>query len=53
MLLPLETLELLRASEGTLCRWYRLHLQSLALTRWARVVDYDLFSLCVIHKEGL
>jgi hypothetical protein len=33
-------LELLRASEGTLSRWSRLHLQSLAPTNphWARVV---------------
>jgi hypothetical protein len=46
-------LELLRASEGTLSRWSRQHLilQWLAQTNphWARVV----FSLCVIHKEGL
>jgi hypothetical protein len=30
-------------------------LQSLASTKshWAYVVDYGLFSLCVIHKEGL
>jgi hypothetical protein len=30
-------------------------LQSLAATNphWARVVVYSLFSLCVIHKEGL
>jgi hypothetical protein len=42
-------------SRGTLIRWSRLHLQSLAPTnpRWARVVVYDPFSLCVIHKEGL
>jgi hypothetical protein len=48
-------LELLRASEGTLSRWPRLHLQSIAPTnpRWARVVGYRPFSLCVIHKEGL
>jgi hypothetical protein len=47
-------LKLFRASEGTLSRWSRLHLQSLALTNphWARVV-YGPFSLCVIHKEGL
>jgi hypothetical protein len=34
-------------------RW--LHLQSFAPTNphWARVVGYGLFSLCVIHKEGL
>jgi hypothetical protein len=45
-------LELLRASEGTLSRWSRLHLQSLAPTNphWARVAGYDPFSLCVIHK---
>jgi hypothetical protein len=48
-------LELLRASEGTLSRWSRLHLQSSAPTNphWARVVGYGPFSLCVIHKEGL
>jgi hypothetical protein len=48
-------LDLLRASEGTLSRWSRLHLQSLVLTNphWARVVGYGPFSLCVIHKEGL
>jgi hypothetical protein len=48
-------LELLRASEGTLSRWSRLHLQSLAPTNphWARVVGYRPFSLWVIHKEGL
>jgi hypothetical protein len=46
---------LLRASEGTLSRWSRLHLKSLAPNKshWARVVGYDRFSLCVIHKEGL
>jgi hypothetical protein len=48
-------LELLLASEGTLSRWSRLHLQSLTPTNphWARVVDYGPFSLWVIHKEGL
>jgi hypothetical protein len=47
-------LELLRASEGTLSRWFRLHLQSLAPTdpHWVRVEAYGPFSLCVIHKEG-
>jgi hypothetical protein len=47
--------ELPRHSEGTLNRWSRLHLQSLALNNphWARVVGYGSFSLCVIHKEGL
>jgi hypothetical protein len=42
-------------SEGTLSRWSRLELQSLAPTNphWARVVGYGPFSLCVIHKEGL
>jgi hypothetical protein len=46
--------ELLRAS-GTLSRWSRLHLQSLAPTNphWARVVGYGSFSICVINKEGL
>jgi hypothetical protein len=44
-----------RAWEGTLSRWSRLHLQSLAPTNphLAHVVDYGPFSLCVIHKEGL
>jgi hypothetical protein len=48
-------LELLRASESTLSRWSRLHLQSFAPINphWARVVGYDPFSLCVIHKESL
>jgi hypothetical protein len=48
-------LELLRASEGTLSRWSRLHLQSLAPTNpyWARVVGYGPFSLWLIHNEGL
>jgi hypothetical protein len=48
-------LELLRASEGTLSRWFRQHLQSLVPTNlhWARVVGYNPFSLCVIYKEGL
>jgi hypothetical protein len=48
-------LELLRALEGTLSRWFQLPLQSLTPTNpyWARVVDYGSFSLCVIHKEGL
>jgi hypothetical protein len=43
------------ASESTLSRWSRLHLQSLAPTNphWARVVGYGPFFLCVIHKEGL
>jgi hypothetical protein len=47
--------KLLRASEGMLNRWSRLHLQSLAPTNphWGRVVGYSPFSLCVIHKEGL
>jgi hypothetical protein len=44
-------LELLRASEGTLSRWSRLYLQSLAPTKphRARVVGYGPFSLYVIH----
>jgi hypothetical protein len=48
-------LELLRASEGTLSCWSRLHLQSLAPTNshWARVVGFGPLSLYVIHKEGL
>jgi hypothetical protein len=48
-------LKLLRASEGTLSRWFRLHLESIAPTNthWARVVGYGLFSLCVIYTEGL
>jgi hypothetical protein len=46
-------LELLRASEGTLRRWSRLHLQSLAPTNphWTRVVGYG--PLCVIHTKDL
>jgi hypothetical protein len=46
-------LEFLRASEGTLRRWFRLHLQVLTPTNphWTRVMGYGL--LCVIHKEGL
>jgi hypothetical protein len=45
----------IRASEGTLNRWSRLHLQSLTPTipHWARVVGYGPFSICVLHKEGL
>jgi hypothetical protein len=45
---------LIRASEGTLSCWSRLHLQSIAPTNphWAGVVDYGPFSLCAIHKEG-
>jgi hypothetical protein len=48
-------LEFLRASEGTLSRWSRLYLHSLAPTNphWARVVGYGWFSLYVIHKECL
>jgi hypothetical protein len=48
-------LELLRASEGTLSSWSRLHLQVLAPTNphQACVVGYGLFSLCVIHKGTL
>jgi hypothetical protein len=44
-------LELLRALEGTLTRWFRLHLQSLAPTNphWASVVGYGTFSS---FKEG-
>jgi hypothetical protein len=39
-----QCLELLHASEGTLGRWSRLHLKSLAPTNplWARVVGYVL-----------
>jgi hypothetical protein len=41
-------LELFRTSEGTLSRWSRLHLQSLAPTKphWGRLVGYDPFFLC-------
>jgi hypothetical protein len=45
-----------RASEGTLSRWYLLHLQLSAPTihlHWARVVGYDPFSLCVIYTMKL
>jgi hypothetical protein len=46
--------ELLRASEGTLSRWSRVHLQSLAPTNphWACVVGYGPFSLCVILRKA-
>jgi hypothetical protein len=42
-------------AKGTLSRWSRLDLQSLAPTNphWACMVGYGPFSLCVIHKEGL
>jgi hypothetical protein len=55
-------LEVLRASEGTLSRWSRLHLHSLVPAafavvptnpHWVSVVGYGPFSLCVIHKEGI
>jgi hypothetical protein len=44
-----------RALEGKLSRWSRLNLQSLAPTNphWARVVGYDPFSLCLVHRGGL
>jgi hypothetical protein len=47
--------ELLRVSKGSLSRWSRLHLQSLAPTNphGARVVSCNPFALCVIHKKGL
>jgi hypothetical protein len=47
--------ELLCASDGMLSRRSWMHLQSLAPTKshYARVVGYGLFSLSVIHKEGL
>jgi hypothetical protein len=50
-----QSYRLLLALEGMLSRWSRLHLQSLAPInpRWARVVSYNPFSCCVIHKEGL
>jgi hypothetical protein len=42
-----DYVELLRALEGTLSRWSRLHLQSLAPSNpnWARVVGYG--KLCI------
>jgi hypothetical protein len=45
-------LDFLRASEDTLSRWSRLHMQSLAPTnpQWARVVGYGPLFLCVIRK---
>jgi hypothetical protein len=48
-------INILRASEATLSRWSRLHLQSLAPINphWARLVGYGPFFLYVIHKEGL
>jgi hypothetical protein len=51
----LYCLELLRASEGTLRRWSRLHLQSLAPTNphWAPVVGSCPVLLMVIHEKGL
>ena len=47
-------LEFLRASEGTLSRWSRLHVQSLKPSNphWARVEGHGPPSL-TIHKEGL
>jgi hypothetical protein len=44
-------LELLRASEGTLSRWSRVYLQSLAPTNphWVRLVGHGPFFLYVIH----
>jgi hypothetical protein len=44
--LKMYYVEPLRASKGTLSRWPRLHLQSLAPTNphWARVVGYGPFS---------
>jgi hypothetical protein len=47
-------LGLLRASKGTLSRWSRLHLQSLAPTNphWAHVVMAR-SPYYVIHQEGL
>jgi hypothetical protein len=46
-------LELLRALEGTLSRWCRLHLQSLTPTNphWAGVVGYGPFSLCYPERR--
>ncbi|RVE50430.1 hypothetical protein evm_004967 [Chilo suppressalis] len=48
-------LEFLRASEGTLSRWSRLHLQSLAPANphWARVVVWALFPLPSLKRENL
>jgi hypothetical protein len=47
--------ELLRALEGTLSRWSRLRLQSIAPTNphWACVLGYGPFFLCVIDKKDL
>jgi hypothetical protein len=45
-------IELTRASEGTLSRWFRLHLQSLVPRSLARVMRYDPFSLCVILSKA-
>jgi hypothetical protein len=45
---------IVHASECTLRRCSRLHLQSLAPSPfWAYVVVYGQFSLCDLHKEGL
>jgi hypothetical protein len=43
-------LELVCASQNTLSHKSRLHLRN---PRWARVVGYSPFFLCVVHKEGL
>jgi hypothetical protein len=46
-------LELLRASEGTLSRWPRLHLQSLAPTPVSRKVDVGKRLVVKIIAESL
>jgi hypothetical protein len=44
----------LDGAEGTLSRWFQLHLQTLAPTNphWV-LVGYGPFSLCVINEEDL
>jgi hypothetical protein len=46
-------LELLRASEGTLSRWSRLHLQSLAPTPVSRKVDVRQAAVVKIIAKSL
>jgi hypothetical protein len=47
-------LQFLRASEGTLRRWSRLHMQSLAPTNqhWTHVVSYGTFSLWLMYPSN-
>jgi hypothetical protein len=47
--------KLIRASEGTLSFWSRLHLQALAPTNlhWARMVGYGPISFCAIDGKSV